>query len=187
MRSRSRGAALVMTLLLLALLTMFALAAAHSARLEHALASNEQFRENAANAARAGIELATLELLSMPDPDRAVMLQRRMTLAGGVDTVDVDARFAGYEANLPQESAELLVGAHFEITSTGRSARGAVDTQREGLMIVVPAPADFSRSIATLPGGGAAPCGPLAAERPCVQAGQMHSMFRRRLPESGVR
>ena len=182
----SRGAALVVTLLLLALLTMFALAAANSARIEHALASNEQFRENATNAARAGIELATQELLTMPNPDLAPPLHRRLALAGGIDTLEVRARFAGYEAGLPQDSAALLAGAHFEITSTGRSARSAQETQRSGLMIVMPAPAAFRDSVAEMPGAGAAICGEAAGGRRCLQAGQSFTTFWQRLPASGV-
>lgn len=183
MSVHARGAALVVSLLLLALLSLFALAAASTARLEHALASNELFRENAANAARAGLELATLELLTMPHPDLAPPLQRRLTLAGGADTVDVHSRFAGYEANLPQDSAVLLAGAHFEITSIGRSARGALDTQRSGLMIVVPATAEFSRSVADTPGAGAAPCDDLADGRRCLQTGQSFTTFWRRVAD----
>lgn len=186
MTSHSRGAALVVSLLLLALLSVFAIAAANSARIEHALASNEQFRENAANAARAGIELATQELLTMPNPDLAPPLQRRLTLAGGIDIVHVHARFAGYEAGLPQESAVLLAGAHFEITSIGRSARGAQETQRSGLMIVMPASADFSASVAETPGRGAALCGEAAGGRRCLQAGQSFTTFWQRLPASEV-
>ncbi len=184
MRTRARGAALIVSLLLLALLTLFALAAASSARIEHTLASNELFRENAANAARAGIELATLELLTMPHSDLAVPLQRHLTIAAGIDC-DVRARFAGYEANLPQDSAVLLAGAHFEITSTGHSARGAREVQRGGLMIVVPAPAEFIESVAAMPGGGAAPCGEAAGRR-CLQAGQSFTTFWRRVPENAA-
>ncbi len=184
-RDRARGAALVMSLLLLALLTMFALAAASSARLERALASNEQFRENAANAARSGIELATLALLVTPSPDLAPEMQRRVTLAGGAE-IEVRARFAGYETNLPLESAVWLVGAHFEITSTGRAARGAAETISSGLMIVVPASAAIVESVAEMPGRGATPCGSLAAGRRCYRAGQSLTTFWRRVPEGGV-
>jgi hypothetical protein len=181
-RARSRGAALVMSLLLLALLTMFALAAASSARIERALASNELFRENAANAARAGIELAMLELLSTASPDLAPSLQRRVTLGEGAG-FEVRARFAGYETNLPQESAVLLVGAHFEITSSGRSGRGAFEALSSGLMIVVPAPASLVESLADTPGRGAAACGIVAGSR-CFRSGDSLTTFRHRTPAS---
>ncbi len=180
--ARARGAALVMSLLLLALLSMFALSAANSARIERALASNEHFRENAVNAARSGIELATLQLLSMPNPDLAPALHRRVTL-GGAET-EVRARFAGYEAHLPQESAVLLVGAHFEITSTGRSGRGALDIQAGGLMIVVAAPATVAEALSSTPGGGADSCGVFANGRRCFRAGDSLTTFWHRLPES---
>ena len=58
MRARQTGTALTVGLLLLTLITLLGLAGASSARVELQLAHNEQFRENAASAASAGIEIA---------------------------------------------------------------------------------------------------------------------------------
>ena len=185
--AHSRGAALVVSLLLLALLTLFALAAANSARIEHALAQNEQFRENAANAASAGIELATLELLTIAEPRPRSAAATATHARGRHRQRSRSARASpATKPALPQDSAALLAGAHFEIMSTGRSARGAHETQRGGVMIVVPASAEFSESVAAMPGAGAAPCGDAAGGRRCLQAGQSFTTFWQRLPASDV-
>jgi hypothetical protein len=107
-----------------------------------------------------------------------------VTLGEGTES-EVRARFAGYETNLPQESAVLLVGAHFEITSSGRSGRGALESLSEGLMIVVPAPAALVESLADTPGSGAAACGSFAGGR-CFQAGDSLTTFRHRTSASDV-
>src|SRR5882672_11919751 len=55
-RQRQRGAALVIGLILLLLLTLLAVSGMNSASLEFIMAGNEQYRANAFQAAEAGIE-----------------------------------------------------------------------------------------------------------------------------------
>ena len=75
-----RGTTLTVGLMLLALVTLLALAGASAARVEYRLALNERFRENAAFAASAGIELFQRRLMnSTPD---AAPLTLRGTVPG---------------------------------------------------------------------------------------------------------
>jgi len=137
----SRGATLVIGLLLLAMVTLLGLAGATSAHIERQLARNEQFRENAASAASAGIEYSISRIVSSPLPDIDAAPARASAVPGdSTDRFEIITRLVGIESALPQPAGANLAGAHFEITSTGYSSAGAVDRQRAGVMLVVPAP-----------------------------------------------
>jgi hypothetical protein len=125
--------------MLLSLVTLLALAGSSGAQVEQLLAQNESFRENAASAASAGIEMAIRAIVTSPAPESVVP---RITAPwpGPADSFEVTIRFKGYESTLPQAPDAQLAGAHFDIVSTGRSARGAVDRQRAGVMFVVHSP-----------------------------------------------
>ena len=134
-RRRARGATLAVGLVLLALVTLLGLAGASSAHVERLLAQNEVFRENASAAASAGIELAMREI-SNSEP-AAFPARLDGLVPGTTDRFEVSIRFAGYEPSLPQAPGAMLIGAHFDILSTGYSARHAVDRQRAAAMRVV--------------------------------------------------
>lgn len=138
---RRRGAALIVGLILLMLLTVLAVTGAGTAAIELIMAGNEQFRQSASYAAAAGIEAAIAELATVPAAPGA-----EPVILGGVrigpssqDTYSTSTRFVGEEHGLPQSSANKLVGLHYVIESTGTSARGATETQEQGVLIVAPA------------------------------------------------
>ena len=132
-----RGATLVVGLILLALVSMLGLAGAGTAHIERRVAQNERFRENAAFAASAGIEYAIGRIVTTPDP-ATVAATFEGAMPDSPDRYSVITRFAGLELALPQEAGSHLAGAHFEVVSTGRSAR-SVDRQRATVMLVVDA------------------------------------------------
>ncbi len=134
-RQASRGATLAVGLVLLALVTLLGLAGASGAHVERLLAQNEVFRENASTAASMGIEMAIREITNA-DP-AAVPAHLEGLVPDTADRFEVSIRFAGYETSLPQAPGALLIGAHFDIRSTGYSARHAVDRQRAAVMRVV--------------------------------------------------
>ena len=136
--ARQRGAALVVGLMLLTMVMLLSLAAAGSAHVETLLAQNESFRENAESAASAGIEMAIRAIVTSPGPaDVPAHLTGSLPDSS---RYDVELRFVGYESTLPQEAPGNLAGAQFEITSSGSSARHAIDRQRAGVMWVTQAP-----------------------------------------------
>jgi Tfp pilus assembly protein PilX len=126
-------------MILLSIVTWLALASASTARIEAQLAQNGRFRENAISAASAGLEFAIHRLVNTPDP-AAVPQRLNASLPDSTDRFEVATRFAGYELSLPQDSVTPVVGAHFEIVSTGYSARRSVDRQRVSVMRVVASP-----------------------------------------------
>jgi type IV pilus assembly protein PilX len=133
-----RGAALVIGLLLLMVLTLLALTGMTTATTELVMAGNEQYRKNAVHAANAGIEQALSRIDAVP-----TSLVADPTVAGPVavessttDFYRTESRYVGKESGLPQSSADKFVGLHYVIESTGTSARNARDTQVQGLFVV---------------------------------------------------
>jgi len=169
-RGRSRGSTLTVGLIVLTLVMLLGIAGASSAHVDRLLAQNEAFRENAAFAASAGIEMAISAILASTDPVTVdPVISGRMP--GSSDVFEARVRFAGYESLLPQASGARVAGAHFEILSTGRSARHATDRQRAGVLWVVAATELTD----------AADCEPLVP-RHCFQRGELLRLSWQRLP-----
>ena len=169
MRAGQRGTTLVVGLVLLALVTLLGLAGASTAHIETQLAHNEQFRENAASAASAGIEVAISTIVTTPEPASFSASATLQDVAGRYET---QVRFLGYDIALPQEPGAHLTGAHFEIVSTGRSSRRAVDRQRA---VVVHVGAASGPALAS-------ECEPAVAGVHCHRAGDLVRVSWQRLP-----
>jgi hypothetical protein len=162
------GATLVVGLILLSLVTLLGLAGASTAHVEQQLAQNEQFRENAASAASAGIEIAISRIVTSPTP-ASVSEFFEAPMPGSADRFEVRIHLAGMETALAQTPGGKLAGAHFDIDSTGFSARRAVDRQLATVMFVVP-------SAAATP----LPCEPEVPGRRCHIAGALTRLSWRR-------
>lgn len=136
--ARQQGAALVIGLVLLVILTLLAFAGANTASTELVMAGNEQFRRNAALAANAGVEQAIARLGEVPTVTTAPVTRRDGEPVPGsaVDLVTTETRFVGEESGLPQLSEDKFVGLHYVIESSGTSARDANDVQRQGVFVV---------------------------------------------------
>jgi len=168
--ARQRGTTLAVGLILLALVTLLGLAGAGSAHVERLLAQNEAFRENAASAASAGIEIAIRAIVNSSDPV-SVPTALAGRVPGSADAYAVSLRFAGFERSLPQAPGARLAGAHFEIVSTGSSARHAVDRQRANVLWVVASEASLTP----------ADCMPVVT-RPCHARGALERVSWQRVP-----
>jgi len=162
--NRARGATLVVGLILLSLVTLLGLAGASGAHVEQLLAQNEQFRENAASAASAGIEVAISRIVNSPSP-ASVATFFDETMPGTADRFEVRVRFAGLEPALAQAPGGNLVGAHFDIDSTGYAARRAVERQLANVMVVIHSSAATPR-----------PCAPELPGRRCHVAGELERL-----------
>lgn len=174
MNRRERGVTLVVGLVLLSIVTLLALAGANGAHVEQLLAQNESFRENAAIAASTGIEVALRAIVNSPAPDTVTTgLAGEVpgALPGAAASYQATIRFMGYEDGVPQDDGAQLAGAHFEIESTGQSARNAVDRQRAHVLLVVKS---------TTPVSGRA-CEPLVAQR-CRQLHELRLQSWQRVP-----
>lgn len=130
------GAALVVSLVLLLILTLLAISGMNTATTELIMAGNEQYQANAFHAAESGIErtIATgpFTLQSPPAPVTQI-------LANG-DSFTAQVRPKGLGAIVVGNSIGEFGGAHFEIQSTGTSAvRGARSFHAQGVALLVPA------------------------------------------------
>ncbi len=153
---RQRGAALVIALLMLMILTILALSGMNTATTELAMAGNEQYRRNAAQAATAGIEQAISRLGTVPTSPGAAPTVVAPTLLpeSTSERYGTSSRFIGDENGLPQSSADKFVGLHFQIDSTGTSLRNASDEQVQGVMVVAASGSSGGNTSFTQLGGG---------------------------------
>lgn len=141
-RHRQRGAALVVGLVLLLILTLLAISGMNTATTELTMAGNAQYQVRAFQAAETGIEqiiaagnfnpavnqVLTNQTLQNPDPNLAD------------DQYATVTRPRGNTMAPPGFSIGEFTSEHFEIVSTGTSQRNASATHTQGLFLVVPNP-----------------------------------------------
>ncbi|MEZ5499269.1 MAG: PilX N-terminal domain-containing pilus assembly protein [Steroidobacteraceae bacterium] len=152
---RQSGAALVVGLVLLMILTLLAITGVNTSTTELIMAGNEQYHRAASEAAGAGIELAMGTLAAVPTSPGAAP-----TVAGPTampsspgDSFTTSTRYMGDETNLPQSSVNKFIGLHFQIDSSGTSARNAQDQQRQGVFVVSGNAGGAQNSFGQLGGG----------------------------------
>lgn len=134
---QQRGAALVIGLLLLLVLTILAVSGMNSASLEFVMAGNEQYRANAFSAAEAGIERSMDSGTFNP----AAVPQNLNGAATATDTwaTIVTPQLGGNP--LPAlwgNSWNSFSTYHFEIQSTGTSVRSAQAINWQGVAVISP-------------------------------------------------
>lgn len=133
-KHKQRGAALVVGLILLVILTLLAVSGMNTATMDLIMAGNEQFRQNAARAAETGLEQAAATLGSVDQS--ATPTVRTGTLPNAAETYTTSSLYMGDDENVPGFSANRVVGLHYEITSTGQSARNARSGQSMGTVLI---------------------------------------------------
>lgn len=136
--ARHGGAALVIALVLLLVLTILAFTGLNTAVTETAMANNEQFRRSAVQAASGGIEdaIANLGAVETTRGSPPVASGWRNVGNSPVNRYSTQSRYLGDERNLPQSSTDKFIGLHFSIDSEGRSLRNARDQQTQGVFVV---------------------------------------------------
>jgi hypothetical protein len=138
-RRRERGAALVIGLIMLLILTILAFTGINTATTELAMANNEQFRRNAADASAAGVEQAIAAIGTVGTTAGASGSVALTELGNEATRYSAVIRYVGDESGLPQSSTDKFIGLHYEIESTGTSARNARDVQTQGVMVIASA------------------------------------------------
>ncbi len=141
-RRKQHGAALVVGLLLLMVLTLLAISGMNSASLELVMAGNTQYYQNAFQAAETGIEQSLVEgdfnpgatPESIPATDRATITGTQDTF---VATITPQLNGAAQPA-MWGSSWDSFSTFHFEIESNGQSHRSAQVTNRQGVAIIAP-------------------------------------------------
>jgi len=134
---RQQGAALVIGLVLLLVLTLLAVSSMNSASLEFVMAGNEQYRANAFQAAEVGIEQTIQQGTFNPvDPNG-----KAFAGANGADAWSsiVNLPVGSLPQGTPLGFDSGFTSYHFEILSTGTTNRGASALNTQGVALVSPA------------------------------------------------
>lgn len=142
---QQRGAALVVGMIMLMVLTVLAISGMNTATTELALAQNTQYFENAFQAAESGIE----EALSRPDTDwdltaaGVTIARRNVTPTSTVETTVV-FQIAGpvLEVDKPS-SLNTFEALHFDANADAEATRGASAQHRQGFYNIAPKSATF--------------------------------------------
>jgi type IV pilus assembly protein PilX len=135
---RQRGAALVVGLVMLVVLTLLAVSTMNTSTLQVTMAGNTQFSENAFQAAETGIDLALAQRnFNTTTPSTIVP-----TAVGNGTTEAVTT----FEATTPVPDGGFSIGVgtggyqafHFDTTATGTAARDASSEHTQSFYVVGP-------------------------------------------------
>ena len=143
---RQRGAALVIGLILLMIITLLAVVGLNMSNSELASATSEQLRLRAFSAAETGIErgLKSLDLAGTASITTPVVLPAVDVVAAGTNAVDGTA-LARYQNTLQYRgesgfvmgSSPRFKAFNYTVTTTGTSARNTVAQHTVGAFVVV--------------------------------------------------
>jgi type IV pilus assembly protein PilX len=131
-----RGAALIVGMVLLVILTLLAISGMNTATTELFMAGNEKYQENAFQAAETGIErtiaTGTFNPAVLPPVDPP------QTDLGEGDSYEAIVLPRGSSPPPPGYTIGTFGAEHFEIQSTGNSLRNATSSHTQGLFMIVP-------------------------------------------------
>ncbi len=144
---RQRGAALMVGLMMLMVLTLIGITTMGMNTMELRMASNAQNKSNAFQAAEAGLELGVVAT-NADDVNNAQVIPPPV-LTNATATVGssfvglIPGRGSGFTAGVacPGSSPERTRCAHFEVQSIGQHLQSnASSTQLQGFYVLAPAP-----------------------------------------------
>jgi type IV pilus assembly protein PilX len=138
---REQGAALVVGMILLLVLTLLAVSGMNTASTELVMAGNEQFQENAFQAAEMGIEQGMRN--GAFNPSVASEPIAATTVPGTTYDTYVGTITPQPGPNMPQGAMwgnriDSFSTFHFEVQSQGQSARNAQTTHTQGMFVIAP-------------------------------------------------
>ena len=144
---RQQGAALIVGLVLLLVLTVLAVSTMRTAALELTMTGNAQFKENAFQVAEIGLEnmidIINNNILVPQTDDGWQISLPSTTINAGADTFGAHETELSYTAETQPVYCGGTLGqytAHnYRINSDGSSSRGAASRQSQGFVICAPA------------------------------------------------
>lgn len=144
---RQAGAALVIGLLLLLVLTILAVSGVNSTSLNLVMAGNTQFAQNAFQSAETGIERSMAGNDFNPDPtlDPETLTNDEAEKDETCFTAVSEVQVCGMpQPALPGSSQDSYSTFHFEIDSTGCAKRAASARNIQALALIAPADASVA-------------------------------------------
>jgi len=143
---RQGGAALVVGMILLMVLTLLAISGMTSATMELQMAGNAQYSENAFQAAETGVEVAMREARVNGTNTANVDPEKTEVVAGTTDHYKIITLHNPDNGvtKVPAGGFSMGVGKgfsayHFDVTSTGTSSRSSTQTHVQGFYVVAQA------------------------------------------------
>lgn len=137
-RHMQRGAALVMSLVLLMVLTLLAVSGMNSASLEFIMAGNEQYHANAFQASEAGIAQGLVQGAFNP-ANATEVIPAGNNGPSDTWTASVVTQLGGRpQGALPLFTWGSFSTYHFEVDATGASTRGAASQTQQGVAVISP-------------------------------------------------
>jgi Tfp pilus assembly protein PilX len=138
--TKQHGAALVVGLLLLLVITMLAISGINSASVEFVMAGNDQYHQNAFQAAEAGI--ADVLSTAAFNPGAGAQTTAGVALSDSktetYDTTVTPALSGAPQPALWGNKWDSFSTFHFQIDSTGHSARNALASTVQGVAVLSP-------------------------------------------------
>lgn len=159
---RQAGAALIVGLLLLLVLTVLAVSGMNTTSLNLVMAGNEQYSQNAFQAAESGIEQAIAGNKFNPDPSLPPETQKNVAIGKARYTVVTTSMLMGMsQPPLPEfgSSQKKYSTYHFEIDSTGTANRGATARNIQAVAVLAPADSTITPAPPAPGSGGSTPAG----------------------------
>src|SRR5262245_49520173 len=138
---RQRGAALIVGLMMLVIVTLLAVTAVSTSSTELIMAGNEQYRERAFQAAEAGIETAYRKVRSGDADvpiDPGTSLENLDVAMVNDDHDHVSTRIEPFGANVLVGNSSKFIGQVYRITSDGTSVRNARAVNEAGVWVLSP-------------------------------------------------
>jgi len=140
---KQSGAALVIGLILLLVMTLLGVSGMNTATLELTMTSNKQYGENAFQAAETGID-STLAAGGFTTSGGPAVIPQTVLANGDTYTTTTNfegetpvppRRFGGFSLGVPSGGFSAY---HFRIDSTGTSQRNAQSQHAQGLFLIGP-------------------------------------------------
>jgi Tfp pilus assembly protein PilX len=152
---KQQGAALVVALLMLLVITLLAVAGMNSSATEFIMAGNEQYRQNAFQASETGVEQTIVTGTFVPGAAPAI--QTNVPVAGSATdqySTDLTSDLGGAaQPAIWGNSWNTFSTYDFTISSTGTSVRNSKATHAQGIAVLAPASPQTSPD-PSLPGSG---------------------------------
>jgi len=150
--ARQRGAALIVGLLLLVIITLLAVTGMTTANTELIMAGNEQVRLNSFRAAEAGVDNAIMFVEDVgTTPLKCVKSEVKPMYATATDRYANAAMYVGSGGLIPGWGVNSGEAFFYAIRTSGASARGARTEISQGVVKILPSSGSPGAVITALP------------------------------------
>jgi len=133
--ARQKGAALVIGLILLVILTLLAVSGMNTSSMELVMAGNEQYRQKAFQASEAGVEKALTQLAGTKQSCMPIEILNEDVAETPGDKYRVTAQYKG-DGEPAGNTTSGFTAIHYQIVSTGTSVRNANAEHTQGAYII---------------------------------------------------